>query len=168
MKIYLATDHAGFELKEGVKKWFKELGYQVQDEGAFEYDENDDYPDYIKIAAKQVASDPDDSRAIIFGGSGQGEAMVANRFPHVRAVVYAGDNRLLTLSRTHNNANVLAIGGRLFNLEETIEAIKRWMVIDFTGEERHVRRIEKIDQQGEIIHEFWYGWIYPRDFRDGF
>jgi len=154
MKIYLATDHAGFELKEGVKKWLKELGYQVQDEGAFEYDETDDYPDYIKIVAKQVASDPDNNRGLIFGGSGQGEAIVANRFPHVRAVVYCGNNKLLVLSRTHNNANVLALGARFVSLEEAIEAIKRWMVVDFPGEERHLRRLEKIDSQATTIHEF--------------
>ena len=154
MKIYLAADHAGFELKEGVKKWFKELGYQVRDEGAFEYNEADDYPDFIKIAAKQVSSDPDDSRAIIFGGSGQGEAIVANRFPFVRAVVYCGDEKLLTLSRAHNNANVLAIGGRFFTVEQAIEVIKRWLIVDFTGEERHLRRIEKIDQSVEPLQEF--------------
>ncbi len=154
MTIYLAADHAGFELKEGVKKWFKELGYDVHDEGAFEYNESDDYPDFIKIAAKQVASDPENSKAIIFGGSGQGEAIVANRFPHVRAVVCCGNEKLLTLSRTHNDANVLAIGGRFFTLEQAIEAIKRWLVIDFTGEERHARRIAKIDNLINEENEF--------------
>ncbi|MEA1929343.1 MAG: RpiB/LacA/LacB family sugar-phosphate isomerase [Patescibacteria group bacterium] len=155
MKIYLAADHAGFELKEGVKKWFKELGYQVYDEGAFEYDEQDDYPDFIKIVGKQVSSAPDDSKAIIFGGSGQGEAIVANRFSGVRAIVYAGgDRQPLVLSRTHNNANVLSIGAHFVDLAEALEVIQTWLAVDFPGEERHLRRIEKIDSQAPIEHEF--------------
>ena len=90
MKIFLGADHAGFELKEELKKYLRdELGYEVSDEGAFALDPDDDYPDFVRIVAKRVAGDPTtNSRGIILGGSGQGEAIVANRFKDVRAVVY--------------------------------------------------------------------------------
>lgn len=154
MKIYLAADHAGFQLKEHLKIFLKELGFSVYDEGAFALDEADDYPDYVRIAAKQVASDPDDTRAIILGGSGQGEAMVANREPGVRAAVYyGGPLEISTLSRVHNNANVLSLGARFLTTDQAELAVKTWLQTDFPGEERHVRRIKKIDSdfRGENI-----------------
>src|SRR3989338_1199345 len=89
MLIYLGADHAGFTLKEEIKSFLADLGYQIHDEGAYRLDSDDDYPDYINLVAVQVGSDPD-SRGIIFGGSGQGEAMAANRFKGVRAMVYYG------------------------------------------------------------------------------
>src|SRR3989344_5746360 len=108
MKIFLASDHAGLALKGKVKVWLKGLGYDVNDEGAFELDETDDYPDFISIVAKQVASNPTEHRGLIFGGSGQGEAMTANRYQGVRATVYYGPpDKIIILSRQHNNANVL-------------------------------------------------------------
>jgi ribose 5-phosphate isomerase B len=155
MKIYLATDHAGFELKEKIKHYLKEQGYEVSDEGAFAYNETDDYPDFIKMAAKQVASNPDESRAIIFGGSGQGEAVVANRLRGVRAAVYYGGNEeIIQLSRLHNNANVLSLGARFVTEEEARRVIHLWLSTDFSGEERHVRRINKIDKEGLEELEF--------------
>ncbi len=90
MKIYLASDHRGFELKEKIKIWLKEWGYEYEDMGAFEYNQDDDYPDFISKAAEKVSQDPDNSRAIIMGSSGQGEAMVANRYKGVRAAVFYG------------------------------------------------------------------------------
>ena len=146
MRIYLAADHAGFQLKEEVKTWLKGLGYAVSDEGAFELDADDDYPDFIHLVGRQVASDPE-SRGIIFGGSGQGEAMVANRYRGVRAAVYnGGGEKIITLSRVHNNANVLSIGARFISTEEALRMIKLWLETTFGGDERHVRRIAKIDQ----------------------
>lgn len=144
--IYLASDHAGFELKEKLKAHLQELGYEVKDCGAFSYDENDDYPDFVVLAVRAVSENPGNARAIIFGGSGQGEAMVANRFRGVRAVVYYGNNeKIITLSREHNDANVLSLGARFLTEEEAKRAVKLWLVTPFTGEERHVRRLKKID-----------------------
>ena len=90
MKIYLATDHRGFELKNKSKEWLKEWGYEYEDMGAFELNKDDDYPDFIRKVAEAVANDPERSRGIILGGSGQGEAMVANRYKGVRAAVFYG------------------------------------------------------------------------------
>lgn len=87
MKVYLATDHTGLELKEKIKKFLTQKGYAVEDCGAYEYDKDDDYPDFISKAAERVSKDPD-SRGIIFGGSGQGEAMVANKFKGVRCALF--------------------------------------------------------------------------------
>lgn len=154
MKIFLAADHAGFHLKETVKAWLKGLGYSVSDEGAFTFDEQDDYPDYMHVVAKQVSADPDNARGLIFGGSGQGEAMVANRYPRVRAAVYyGGPEKIVVLSREHNNANVLAIGARFVEGTHVLDTIKLWLETEFTRDERHVRRIEKIDNVS-TDHEF--------------
>jgi|AntAceMinimDraft_13_1070369.scaffolds.fasta_scaffold10137_5 ribose 5-phosphate isomerase B len=152
--IHLATDHAGFESKEFLKNALEELGYEIVDHGAFDYDENDDYPDFIKNAAEAVSENPEINRAIIFGGSGQGEAMVANRFPGVRATVYYHfDPEVVKLSREHNNANVLSIGSRFLSHEEVIESVLFWLEIPFLYEDRHERRIEKIDEVYSIEEE---------------
>lgn len=144
MKIYLATDHAGFELKEKVKKFLEDLGYEIKDCGAFEFDKNDDYPDFISKAARAVSKDPE-SKGIIFGSSGQGEAMVANKFPNVRAAVYYGSvEQMLSLTRQHNDSNVLSLGARFLKEEDAVKAVKLWLEAPFTNEERHARRIEKI------------------------
>jgi ribose 5-phosphate isomerase B len=155
MVVLLASDHAGFALKEVVKRDLKQLGYTVQDEGAFAFKDGDDYPDFIKLVAKQVSADPDNSRGIIFGGSGEGEAIVANRFPRVRATVYyGGPVDIITLSRLHNNANILSIGARFVTEIEAQKAIHTWLTTEFPGEERHVRRIAKIDSTHEADPEF--------------
>src|SRR4051794_35330319 len=112
MKIYLASDHAGFKLKDILIPYLKELGHEVVDQGAFVYKSGDDYPDFIKLAAKAVSEDPN-ARGIVLGASGEGEAIVANKFPGIRAVVYYGANReMIKLSRQHNNSNVLSLGAR--------------------------------------------------------
>ena len=101
--IVLATDHAGFDLKEYVKKYLSNLNYDIKDFGAFEYESKDDYPDFINPAAKFI-SENDNTMGIIFGGSGQGEAMAANRFKGVRAAVfYGGSDKIIELSRLHND-----------------------------------------------------------------
>jgi ribose 5-phosphate isomerase B len=146
MKIFLGADHAGFELKEKIKTWLRGLGYDVADEGAFQLDEADDYPDFIKIVAKCVTSNPTEDKGIIFGGSGQGEAMVANRFKGVRAAVYyGGPEKVIILSRWHNNSNVLSLGARFITADEARAAIKLWLDTEFPHEDRHERRIVKID-----------------------
>ncbi len=155
MNIYLAADHAGFERKEHIKGFLKNLGYTVADEGNFSLEPADDYPDFVKIVAKQVASDPLNSMGIVFGGSGQGEAIVCNREKGVRAVVYyGGPLEIVTLSRMHNNSNVLSLAGRFLSDEQAEEAVKIWLNTDFPGEERHVRRNLKIDAETSTDHEF--------------
>ena len=133
MKIFLGADHAGWELKERLKKYLRdELSYEVSDEGAFALDPDDDYPDFVRIVAKRVASDPEQSRGVILGGSGQGEAIMANRFRNVRAVVYygqpkAGELDIIKLSREHNDANILSLGARFLTEVEAKRAVKLWL-----------------------------------------
>ena len=147
MKINIASDHAGFELKEKIKQFLSGLGHDVQDHGAFEYDEKDDYPDFVHEAAKAVANDPERSRGVILGVSGQGEAMVANRYKGVRAAVYyGGPENIIKLSREHNDANVLSLGARFVSGQEALDMIKLWLDTEFSGEERHKRRIQKIEE----------------------
>jgi len=153
MKIIFASDHAGFDLKNELVSFVTDLGYEVEDLGAAEYKEDDDYVGYCARAASQVSGNPDRTRAILLGGSGQGEAIVANRFPRVRAVVYNGESRgavyneldEIVLSRQHNDANVLSLGARFLNADEAKEAVKRWLETEFSGEERHKRRIRQIE-----------------------
>jgi len=146
MKIYIGTDHAGFELKQALVAYLKELEYEVEDLGAHKYNEMDDYPDFIAPVARAVASSPDQNRGIILGGSGQGEAILANKFSGVRATVcYGPPFEIVRLSREHNDANILSLGARFITEDEAKEAIKLWLETDFSGEERHVRRIKKID-----------------------
>jgi len=148
MTIYFATDHAGFELKEKILAYVRDvLEYTVIDCGSFESNEEDDYPDFIKLAAHAVSESPHNTKAIIFGGSGQGEAMVANRFPNVRATVYYGTELdIVRLSREHNDANILSIGARFVTIEKVEEAVALWLSTPFHEEVRHVRRISKIEE----------------------
>ncbi len=162
MTIHLATDHAGFPLKEVVKTYLTtEVGYEVVDHGAMTVDESDDYPDFVRPAAAAVAANPETERAILFGGSGQGEAMAANRFTGVRATVFYGEpagtqtdsdghtQSIISASREHNNANVLSIGARLVSEEAAKAAILAWLSTDFSGAERHQRRLRKLDEPYE-------------------
>ena len=145
MKIHLATDHAGLELKEKVKLYLSDLNYEVIDHGAYEYDALDDYPDFIFPCANAVSNDPE-SKGIILGGSGQGEAMAANRVKGVRAAVfYNGPDEIIKLSRQHNNANILSLGARFMSEEEMYKVIEVWLSTDFESG-RHQRRIEKLDE----------------------
>ncbi len=144
MKIHLATDHAGLELKEKVKLYLSDLDYEVIDHGAHEYDALDDYPDFIFPCANAVSNDPK-SKGIILGGSGQGEAMAANRVKGVRAAVfYNGPDEIIKLSRQHNNANILSLGARFMSEKKMYKIIEVWLSTDFESG-RHQRRIEKLD-----------------------
>ena len=145
MKIHLATDHAGLELKEKVKLYLSDSNYEVIDHGAYEYDALDDYPDFIFPCANAVSNDPQ-SKGIILGGSGQGEAMAANRVKGVRAAVfYNGPDEIIKLSRQHNNANILSLGARFMSEEKMCKIIEVWLSTDFESG-RHQRRIEKLDE----------------------
>jgi len=153
MIIHLATDHAGFEHKQAVAAWLQAEDLTVIDHGACQYDESDDFPDFITLAAAAVSKNPQSECAIIFGGSGQGEAMVANRFPYVRAtVLYTDNEEIVTLSREHNNANVLSIGARFLSVDATKRLIWQWLQIHTSLEERHQRRIQKLDDITKQIH----------------
>ncbi len=144
MIIHLATDHAGLEHKEAVKAYLLEQGLEVVDHGAAELIPEDDYPDYILRCAQAVAADPDNSMGVIFGGSGQGEAMCANRVPGIRAAVfYGGTTDILTLSRAHNASNILSLGARFLSPEEAVQAVELWLGTPFSNDERHLRRLSK-------------------------
>jgi len=148
MKIFLGTDHAGFYLKEKIKQWLSEWEYEYEDMGAFAYNEQDDYPDFIRPAARKVSEDLENNRAVVLGGSGQGEAIVCNRYKGVRATVYAArqlDLELVKLTREHNDSNVFSIGARFVPEDDAKQVIKLWLETPFPGEERHKRRIAKID-----------------------
>jgi ribose 5-phosphate isomerase B len=149
MKIYFASDHAGFEMKGSLIEFVKELGFEVEDCGAYELNPNDDYPEFVKRAAQAVSDKPEEARAIVLGGSGQGEAMCANKFKGVRAVEYYAPSRgvvnIIEDSRSHNDSNVLSLGARFLSLDEAKEAVKLWLETEFSGEERHKRRIGEIE-----------------------
>ena len=158
MKILVGSDHAGFGLKEKVIPYLKELGHEVEDKGAFEYKEDDDYPDYIIPVAREVSIYPNEIRGIVIGGSGQGEGMAANKFRNVRATVFYGERdcivteeaeSIIKISRADNNANLLSIGSRFVTEEEVKKAIGEWLETPFKNEEKYQRRILKMDK----IHE---------------
>ena len=161
MKIYFASDHAGFEIKNSLVEFVRSLGYIAEDCGALTYDKDDDYPAIIAAAGSKLSADVAagvESRAIVAGASGQGEAIVMNRFPGVRCALYYGDpgveqtdaggKRLdiLSSTREHNNANALSLGLRFLGLEEAKTAVQKWLETPFPGEERHARRIRQIDE----------------------
>lgn len=146
MIIYFASDHAGFEMKKALLEFVEGLGYKTEDCGAFKLDLEDDYPQFIKKAAEKVSKDPVNSKAIILGGSGQGEDMVADKFPHVRSAEYYGGNLdIVRLARQHNDSNIISLGARFLSLEEAKEAVELWLETPFSSDERHRRRINEID-----------------------
>ncbi len=144
MKIFLASDHAGFELKHTLGEFFRAKGYSVEDLGARALDPADDYPDFILPLARRVAEEPG-SFGIILGMSGQGEAMAANRVLGARAAVfYGGDLELIRLARQHNDATILSIGARFVGADEAERAAELFLETPFSGDERHIRRIGKL------------------------
>lgn len=146
MVIHLATDHAGFGHKIAVASWLKGEGYEVIDHGAIVLDTQDDFPDFVSLAAVAVGKQPTTTRAIIFGGSGQGEAIMANRYSNVRAVVYyGGDESIPTLSRQHNDSNVLSIGARFVTIDETKKVIWEWLHTEVLKDKKYHRRNQKIE-----------------------
>lgn len=158
-KIFIASDHAGFALKDVLIERIRALGHDVEDMGAASYKEDDDYPDFMTPAAKKVASSPG-ALGIIIGGSGQGEAMCANRVPGARAAVFYGPMRVTSalniegdhsedgydtvrLPRLHNDANILSIGARFVSEDQAHEAVRIFLETPFSGIPRHSRRLAK-------------------------
>ena len=159
MKVFFAADHAGFLLKNALVEHVRTLGHEVEDLGALALDPEDDYPDFMTPLAKRVAGEPG-SRGIMVGGSGQGEAMCANRVPGVRAAVFYGPMRVtaaleveggrsedgydaVRLPRRHNDANVLSIGARFVSAEEADEAVRIFLATEASDALRHARRLAK-------------------------
>jgi ribose 5-phosphate isomerase B len=143
MNIHIGADHAGFELKNKLVEYLNELGHEITDHGAFLFDPNDDYPDFITPVAHAVSMGTN-SFGIILGGSGQGEMMCAHKISGIRAgVYYGGDLAIVRLLREHNNANILSIGARFVTDDEVFAAVKVFLETEFSSDERHVRRINK-------------------------
>ena len=163
MKIALSTDHAGYERLKKLKEGLEMAGYTCHDFGPAQFDIDDDYPDFIRPACEAILAGGCEV-GIIFGGSGQGEAMCANRFNGIRCSVWYGPSvpieavnaegivssdpyEILKLSKEHNNANMLSIAGRFVSDDETLRVVIKWLNESFKNEERHIRRIEKLDRQ---------------------
>lgn len=159
MKIYIASDHAGFALKNALMEHVQTRGYEVEDMGAFSLNPADDYPDFVVPCAERVSAEPG-AYGIIIGGSGQGEAMAANRVKGIRAAVFYGPMRVtetldveggrsedgfdnIRLARRHNDANILSIGARFVSGEEASLAVRIFLDTQFSASPRHTRRIAK-------------------------
>ena len=160
MKVYFASDHAGFQLKEALIPHVRSLGYEVKDVGPVALKPDDDYPSCVRPAIQAILKDMQvdlHSRAIILGGSGQGEAIVANRFHGIRAAVYYGiggeqtdsEGRKINIIesvRLHNDTNVLSLGARFITEEEARVVVQLWLELPFSDEEKHKRRVKQIDE----------------------
>jgi len=140
LKISLGADHAGYQLKEVIKKYLLSEGYEVKDFGASSA-ESSDYPDYIIPAAESVSNGESD-RGIVFGGSGNGETIAANKVKGIRCAL-CWNVESASLAKEHNNANVISMGGRMVADEMAVEIVKTWLNAKFAGG-RHERRIMKI------------------------
>lgn len=145
MRVHIASDHAGFALKESLREHLRTLGYEVVDHGPQALDPDDDYPITIRPVAFAVAENPGDV-GIVLGKSGQGEAMVCNRVKGVRAAVYyGGPTEILALSREHNGANALSLGAGFVTEEEAKKAVELWFSTPLGTDERHLRRQKLLD-----------------------
>jgi len=179
MNIFIGSDHAGFELKQTLMSVLSDMGHMVVDCGAYAFHESDDYPYFISKVGKAVSeseavhaaddeafaliADPlgtsSQTLGIVIGGSGNGEAIVANKYPHVRAAVCHGGEHaeeIVRLSREHNNANILSLGARFLSNDQAVELAILWLATPFSGDERHVRRIHEIDRIEEHKNETLY------------
>ena len=142
MKIAIGSDHAGFQYKEEIIKYLRTAGHEVIDKGAFAYDAGDDYPDFCRPAAEAVPRGEAD-RAIVLGGSGNGEAMVANHVSGIRCAL-CWNEETASLARHHNDANCLSIGQRMVDLATALEIVRVWLETPFDGG-RHAARLAKIE-----------------------
>ena len=142
VRVYLGSDHAGFELKSVLANWLTSAGHEVSDCGPASYHEGDDYPPYVMRAAAATAADPD-SIAIVIGGSGNGEQIAANKIAGIRAALVWSEETA-RLARLHNDANVLSLGARMHPAEDAITFTQVFLATPFSGEVRHVRRLEMI------------------------
>ena len=143
MRVHLGSDHAGLELKEHLLNWLADHGFEAVDHGPFVYDALDDYPVICLRAAEAVAADWQDGEeclGVVIGGSGNGEAIAANKVKGVRcALVWSEETA--TLAREHNDANVVSVGGRMHTVEDMTRFVEVFLGTAYSGEERHTRRI---------------------------
>ncbi len=142
MRVYLGSDHAGFELKEHLVASLTKSGYEVVDVGAGSYDPEDDYPPYCLIAAARVMADPG-SLGVVIGGSGNGEQISANKVAGTRAAL-AWNTETAQLARQHNDANLVAIGARQHPIEEATRLVETFLGTPFSQDPRHARRISEV------------------------
>src|SRR5215210_254614 len=155
MRVHLGCDHAGLELKSHLTEWLTEHGYEPVDHGPFVHDAVDDYPVFCLRAAEGVATDRAaglDSLGVVIGGSGNGEQMAANKVKGIRAAL-AWSEETAALAREHNDAQVIAVGGRMHTAEETTRFVEIFLTTPFSQEERHARRIGMLvdyEQTGEL------------------
>lgn len=162
MKIYIGADHAGFNMKEKLKVYLIDQGHEVDDKGAFSFDQDDDYPDFVFPVAEAVAGEAE-SRGIVVGGSGFGESMCANRVKGIRSLVFYGPMapkeavdisgresddpyEIVRISRMHNDSNMLSLGMRFITEDQVLETIRIFLATPFSEDERHTRRIQKLDK----------------------
>jgi ribose 5-phosphate isomerase B len=150
MRVYLGSDHAGFELKDHLLTWLEQRGHEPVDCGPVAYDADDDYPPFCLLAATCTAADPD-SFGIVLGGSGNGEQIAANKVPGIRAALVWSDE-IAELSRLHNDANVISIGARMHTADEAAGFVEIFLATAYTGEARHTRRIAMLTAY-EKAHE---------------
>jgi ribose 5-phosphate isomerase B len=151
MRVFLASDHAGFELKQRLIDHLTGEGHEPIDCGPYSYDAEDDYPPYVLAAAAATVAE-EGSFGVVIGGSGNGEAIAANKVPGVRAAL-AWTQETARLGRLHNDANVISLGARMVGEDEAIGFVDTFLGTAFTGEERHVRRITMLtayEQTGEL------------------
>tara|TARA_Y100000310_G_C20504472_1_gene725721 strand:+ start:592 stop:1026 length:435 start_codon:yes stop_codon:yes gene_type:complete len=144
MKVIIASDHAGFKLKEALKKFLETEKIECEDFGPKKHKKDDDYPDYIKPAAKKVARNK--LMGIVIGFSGQGEAIAANKVKGVRAAVfYGGDEKIVKLSRQHNACNILSLGANFISETKAKKVVKLWLKTPYSNATRHNRRLRKLE-----------------------
>jgi len=144
VRVYLGSDHAGFELKAALVEWLAAAGHEAVDCGPASYVPDDDYPVYVLRAAEKVAADPG-SMGIVIGGSGNGEQIAANKVPGIRAAL-AWTVATAQLARQHNDANVLSLGARQYSLEDAVELAKIFVATPFSEEPRHERRLAMVTE----------------------
>ncbi len=151
VRVYLGSDHAGFELKASLVEWLSQAGHEPVDCGPSTYDPADDYPVYVMRAATSAVADPG-SLGIVIGGSGNGEQMAANKVRGVRAALVWSEETA-RLARLHNNANVLSLGAREYSIADAVGFAKVFVATAFSEEPRHARRLEmiaKYEETGEL------------------
>ena len=142
MRVHLGSDHAGLELKEQLLTWLADHGYEAVDHGPFVYDALDDYP-VLCLRAAEATADEDGSLGVVIGGSGNGEAIAANKVRGVRAALVWSEETAV-LAREHNDANVVSVGGRMHTVEDMIRFVEVFLETAYSGEERHTRRIQML------------------------
>ncbi|HEU4363405.1 MAG TPA: ribose-5-phosphate isomerase [Mycobacterium sp.] len=144
MRVYLGSDHAGYELKQHIIEHLTKAGHQPVDCGAYEYDAEDDYPAFCIAAAARTVADPG-SLGIVIGGSGNGEQIAANKVPGVRCAL-AWSTETAMLAREHNNAQLIGIGGRMHSTAEAVQIVDAFLSTPWSKAERHQRRIDILDE----------------------